>query len=31
MSDEASQTQRTAPVDLVSLAPGRMIGRYEVV
>ncbi|SEP44580.1 Putative peptidoglycan binding domain-containing protein [Rhodospirillales bacterium URHD0017] len=31
MSDEASQTQSTAPVDLVSLAPGRMIGRYEVV
>lgn len=31
MSDEASQTQGTAPVDLVSLAPGRMIGRYEVV
>jgi hypothetical protein len=31
MSDEASQTQGAAPVDLVSLAPGRMIGRYEVV
>jgi peptidoglycan hydrolase-like protein with peptidoglycan-binding domain len=31
MNDEASQAQGTAPVDLVSLAPGRMIGRYEVV
>ena len=31
MSDEASQTQGAAPVDLVSLAPGRMIGRYEIV
>ena len=31
MSEEASQTQGAAPVDLVSLAPGRMIGRYEIV
>jgi len=31
MSDEASQTQGTAPVDLVALAAGRTIGRYEVV
>src|SRR5829696_5333882 len=31
MSDEASQTQGAAPVDLASLAPGRMIGRYEIV
>jgi peptidoglycan hydrolase-like protein with peptidoglycan-binding domain len=31
MSDEASQKQGAAPVDLVSLAPGRMIGRYEIV
>ena len=31
MSDEASQTQGTAAIDLVSLAPGRLIGRYEVV
>ena len=31
MSDEASQTQGVAPVDLLSLAPGRMIGRYEIV
>ena len=35
MSDEASQTpgqtQGASPVDLVSLAAGRMIGRYEVV
>src|SRR5437660_6233811 len=35
MSDEASQsrgqTQGAPPVDLVSLAAGRTIGRYEVV
>ena len=31
MSDEASQTHGAAPVDLASLAPGRMIGRYEIV
>jgi len=35
MSDEAKQspgqTEGAAPVDLVSLAAGRMIGRYEVV
>src|ERR1041384_8870042 len=31
MSDEASQIQGTAPIDLVALAAGRMIGRYEVV
>src|SRR4030095_13351967 len=31
MSDEASQTQGTTPIDLVALAAGRTIGRYEVV
>src|SRR5215204_546902 len=31
MSDEASQTRGSTPVDLVSLAPGRMVGRYEIV
>jgi len=31
MSEEASQKQGAAPVDLVSLAPGRMIGHYEIV
>src|SRR5215211_4096061 len=31
MSDEAGQTQGTAPIDLVALAAGRTVGRYEVV
>jgi serine/threonine protein kinase/peptidoglycan hydrolase-like protein with peptidoglycan-binding domain len=31
MSDSTGQTQAATPTDLVALAPGRMIGRYEVV
>lgn len=31
MSDDAFEVRGTPSVDLVSLAPGRMIGRYEVV
>lgn len=31
MSGEAGQIQRTTPVDLVSRAPRRMIGRCEIV
>jgi hypothetical protein len=31
MSDSTGQTQAAAPIDLVALAAGRTIGRYEVV
>src|SRR3954465_1266638 len=31
MSDSTGQTQAATPIDLVALAAGRMIGRYEVV
>jgi len=31
MSDSTGQTQAATPIDLVALAAGRMVGRYEVV